>query len=138
MMPATAAAADVPPAVDAVATPARDAVADEPAAAPNRASAGTLEAQYAATLRTDIDARTVAPDSVEYRLRRPRGETRVNFTLDRNGSVRSADVARTSGSDILDRQAVSIVKAGRYPPFPEAAFHGESRHTFIVTLEFHL
>ena len=47
-------------------------------------------------------------------------------------------VAHTSGSDILDRQAVSIVKAGRYPPFPQAAFRGESRHSFLVTLEFRL
>ncbi len=116
-------------------TPQQDAEPEAPAAAP-QASAGTIEAQYAATLRTNIDARTVVPDSVEYRLRRPKGETRVDFTLDRGGAVLEARVARTSGSDILDRQAVSIVKAGRYPPFPEAAFRGESHHTFLVTLEF--
>jgi protein TonB len=75
---------------------------------------------------------------MEYRLRRPKGETRVNFILDRAGLVLAADVARTSGSDILDRQAVSIVKTGRYPPFPQTAFNGEPRHSFLVTLEFHL
>jgi protein TonB len=109
-----------------------------PAATPGREAGGTLEAQYAATLRTNIDARTVVPDSVEYRLRRPKGETRVNFTLDRGGTVYEAQVARTSGSDILDRQALHIVQAGRYPPFPEAAFRGESRHSFVVTIEFRL
>jgi TonB family protein len=111
-------------------------VASEAPAAPNRAAAGTIEAQYAATLRTNIDARTVVPDSVEYRLRRPRGETRVSFILDREGSVLEAKIAHTSGWDILDRQAVGIVKAGRYPPFPPTAFQGESRHSFLVTLEF--
>ncbi len=105
---------------------------------PAKASAGTLEAQYAATLRTNIDARTVVPSSVEYRLRKPKGETRVDFTLDRAGSVLTTRIARTSGSDILDRQAVGIVKAGRYPPFPLTAFAGELRHSFIVTLEFNL
>ncbi len=125
------------PAVNDPATPAQDSGSEAPAA-PDRAAAGTIEAQYAATLRTNIDARTVAPDSIEYRLRRPKGETRVNFTLDRAGSVLTVGVARTSGSDILDRQAVKIVKTGRYPPFPQAAFSGEPRHSFLVTLEFHL
>jgi protein TonB len=126
------------PAENEVAAPPGVSDSPAPAAAPGRESGGTLEAQYAATLRTNIDARTVVPDSVEYRLRRPKGETRVNFTLDRGGAVCEAKVARTSGSDILDRQAVRIVQAGRYPPFPEAAFRGESRHSFVVTLEFRL
>jgi periplasmic protein TonB len=125
------------PALSDSATPPQDAESEAPAA-PERAAAGTIEAQYAASLRTNIDARTVVPDSVEYRLRRPKGETRVNFTLDREGSVLETRVAHTSGSDILDRQAVRIVKAGRYPPFPQAAFRGESRHSFLVTLEFRL
>jgi protein TonB len=110
----------------------------EAPAAPDRAAAGTIEAQYASTLRTNIDARTVVPDSIEYRLRRPKGETCVNFILNREGSVLGARISHTSGSDVLDRQAVSIVKAGRYPPFPQTAFRGELRHSFLVTLEFHL
>jgi periplasmic protein TonB len=124
-------------AVNDLPTPPQDSASEAPAA-PEHAAVGTLEAQYAATLRTNIDARTVVPDSIEYRLRRPRGETRVSFILDRAGSVLGAKVAHTSGSDILDRQAVSIVKAGRYPPFPQAAFRDESRHSFLVTLEFRL
>ena len=125
------------PAVNDPEPPAQE---SEPAAppAPDRAAVGTIEAQYAATLRTNIDARTVVPDSIDYRLRRPRGETRVNFTLDRAGSVLTVAVAHTSGSDILDRQAVHIVKDGRYPPFPQAAFRGERHHSFLVTIEFHL
>jgi periplasmic protein TonB len=125
------------PALNDLATPPQDSQSEAAPAAP-QAAAGTLEAQYAETLRTNIDARTVVPDSIEYRLRRPKGETRVNFILDREGSVLEARVAHTSGSDILDRHAVSIVKAGRYPSFPQAAFRGESRHSFLVTLEFRL
>jgi TonB family protein len=125
------------PSVNDVAPPSED-PAPEASAAPSRVAAGTIEAQYAATLRTNIDVRTVVPDSVEYRLHRPKGETRVNFTLDREGSVLTANIAHTSGWDILDRQALMIVKSGRYPPFPSAAFPGELRHIFLVTLEFHL
>jgi periplasmic protein TonB len=134
-LPLMAETAETPAANDAA--PPQDSEPEAPAA-PSREAAGTIEAQYAATLHTNIDARTVVPDSIEYRLRRPKGETRVNFTLDRAGSVLAAGVARTSGSDILDRQAVKIVKTGRYPPFPQAAFRGEPRHSFLVTLEFHL
>ena len=125
------------PAVNEAPAASQDSESEAPAA-PSREAAGTIESQYAATLRTNIDARTVVPNSVEYRLRRPKGETRVNFILDRAGSVLAADVARTSGSDVLDRQAVNIVKTGRYPPFPQTAFNGEPRHSFLVTLEFHL
>jgi protein TonB len=123
------------PAMSELAAP-QDSESEAPATV-DRVAAGTIEAQYAATLRTNIDARTVVPDSIEYRLRRPKGETRVSFTLDREGEVLAANVAHTSGSGLLDRQAVSIVKTGRYPPFPQAAFRGESRHSFVVTLEFH-
>ena len=135
-LPLTAEAAEAP-AVSDLPSPPQDAASEAPAA-PERAAAGTLEAQYAATLRSNIDARTIVPDSVEYRLRRPRGETRVSFALNREGSVLDAKIARTSGSDILDRQAISVVKAGRYPPFPQAAFRDESRHSVLVTLEFRL
>ena len=125
------------PAVNDAPAPSQDSESEAPSA-PSREAAGTIEAQYAATLRTNIDARTVVPNSIEYRLSRPKGETRVNFILDREGSVLTANIARTSGSEILDRQAVNIVKTGRYPPFPQTAFSGEPRHSFLVTLEFHL
>jgi len=125
------------PAVNDLPNPPQYSESEAPAA-PDRVAAGTLEAQYAATLRTNIDARTVVPDSIEYRLSRPKGETRVNFILDREGAVLEARVTHTSGSDVLDRQAVRIVKAGRYPAFPQAAFRGELRHSFLVTLEFRL
>jgi protein TonB len=135
-LPLMAETAETTPAVNDLPGP-QDSESVAPAAA-DRATAGTIEAQYAATLRTNIDSRTVVPDSIEYRLRRPKGETRVSFTLDREGSVLDTRVAHSSGWDILDRQAVRIVKAGRYPPFPQTAFRGESRHSFLVTLEFRL
>jgi periplasmic protein TonB len=104
---------------------------------PVRMLSGTLEAQYAATLRSNIDSRTAVPATVEYRLLKPRGEVRVNFVLDRSGMMLSSELVRGSGSGLLDNHAMEIVRSGRYPPFPEAAFQGESRHSFLITLEFH-
>ena len=108
------------PAVSDPAAPPQDAESEAPAA-PDRAAAGTIEAQYAATLRTNIDARTVVPDSVEYRLRRPKGETRVNFTLDREGlgpgSERCAHLrigySRSAGRQYRQGRPLSAFSAGR-------------------------
>lgn len=96
-----------------------------------------LEAQYAATLRANIDSRNVPPSSAEYRLLKPHGEVRVSFILDRSGMMIASQLAHSSGSSLLDHHALEIVRNGRYPPFPELAFQGESRHSFFITLEFH-
>jgi TonB family protein len=105
--------------------------------APAKAPSGTVDAQYAATLRSNIDSRTAPPNSTEYRLLKPRGEVLVNFTLDRSGMMLVSELARSSGSKLLDHHALEIVRTGRYPPFPGDAFQGESRHSFLITLEFH-
>jgi periplasmic protein TonB len=114
-------------------------LAPSPAAqmSPPKPSSGTVDAQYAATLRSNIDSRTAPPNSAEYRLLRPRGEVLVNFTLDRTGMMVATELARSSGSRLLDSHALEIVRSGRYPPFPGEAFQGESHHSFLITLEFH-
>lgn len=108
--------------------------ASEPAPAPD--SRPDLEAEYAATLRADIDRRTHAPESVQYRLRRPSGEVRVGFVVMRNGAAKAVRVLRSSGSSILDDAAQTTVSAGHYPPMPAKAFTGEAEHMFAVTIEF--
>jgi outer membrane biosynthesis protein TonB len=126
-------AADAAPEADApVMLPA------EAAAPPPSASHASVEAEYAAALRQNVDARTEVPKTAEYRLLKPSGAPQVCFTLDRGGGNPS-DVAvrHRSGSTILDSQALHIVASGHYPPFPEAAFPGEQRHVFVVTIEFH-
>jgi len=110
--------------------------AEPPASPAGGASHTSIEAAYAAALRQDVDERTTVPTSAEYRLLKPSGETQVRFVLDRLGGPSAVAVAHSSGSRILDRQALDIVASGRYPPFPEAAFPGETRHVFIVTIEF--
>jgi protein TonB len=105
-----------------------------PAPAPD--SRPDLEAEYAASLRTDIDRRTHAPDSVQYRLRHPSGEVRVGFVVMRNGEAKAVRVLHSSGSSILDDAAQTTVSLGRYPPMPPKAFAGEAEHMFAVTIEF--
>jgi periplasmic protein TonB len=105
--------------------------------APAADSRPDLEAEYAAGLRADINRRTHAPDSPQYRLHRPSGEVRVGFVLTRNGEAKTVRVLRSSGSPILDDAALSTVSSGRYPPMPPKAFAGEVQHMFAVTIEYH-
>jgi protein TonB len=104
--------------------------------APTSDARPDLEAEYAASLRADIDRRTHAPESVQYRLRRPSGEVRVSFLVMRNGEAKAVHVLRSSGSSILDDAAQTTVSSGHYPPMPSKAFTGEAEHMFAVTIEF--
>jgi outer membrane biosynthesis protein TonB len=127
-------AADAAPEADAAAVM----LPAEAAAPPPAASHASVEAEYAAALRENLDARTEVPKTAEYRLLKPSGAPQVCFTLDRGGgNPGHVAVTHRSGSTILDTQALRIVAAGHYPPFPEAAFPGEQRHVFVVTIEFH-
>ncbi len=111
-------------------------MAAEPPQPPVPGSSSSIEAAYAAALRQNVDSRTSVPNSAEYRLIKPSGSALIRFVLDRVGNPREVAVAHSSGSGILDRLALAIVASGHYPPFPETAFSGELRHTFLVTIEF--
>ena len=111
-------------------------VASPPPPMPMSDARPDLEAEYAAGLRADIDRRTHAPDSAQYRLRRPSGEVRVGFVVMRSGAAKSVRVLSSSGSSILDDAAQATVSSGHYPPMPAKAFAGEAEHMFAVTIEF--
>jgi protein TonB len=95
-----------------------------------------LESLYTAQLLADIKRRNHPPDSAQYRLQHPHGEVQVRFVLSRSGEPRTVSVARSSGSAVLDQEAVKVVASGHYPPMPEKAFVGETQHTFLVTIEY--
>ena len=107
-----------------------------PPAATATASRPDLESLYTAELLEDIKHRNHPPDSAQYRLQHPHGEVLVRFVLLRSGEPRTVSVAHSSGSAILDQEAVKIVASGHYPPMPDKAFVGETQHTFLVTIEY--
>jgi protein TonB len=121
------------------AAPADAALVSAPAALPpatETASKPDLESLYTAELLADIKRRNHPPDSAQYRLQHPHGEVQVRFVVSRSGEPRTVSVARSSGSAILDQEAVRVVASGHYPPIPEKAFVGETHHTFLVTIEY--
>ncbi|MBV9725861.1 MAG: TonB family protein, partial [Gammaproteobacteria bacterium] len=107
-----------------------------PPAAPTTSARPDLESLYTAQLLADIRRRNHPPDSAQYRLQQPHGEVQVRFVLLRSGEARAVTVARSSGSALLDQEAVKVVASGHYPPMPEKAFAGETQHTFLVTIEY--
>lgn len=107
-----------------------------PPAATETTSKPDLESLYIAQLLADIKRRNHPPDSAQYRLQHPHGEVQVRFVLARSGEARTVSVVRSSGSAILDQEAVKVVASGHYPPIPEKAFVGETQHTFLVTIEY--
>jgi protein TonB len=125
--------------VEELAAPADAALVAAPAApppGPATASKPDLESLYTAQLLADITRRNHPPDSAQYRLQHPHGEVQVRFVLLRSGEPRTVSVARSSGSAVLDQEAVRVVASGHYPPMPEKAFVGETQHTFLVTIEY--
>lgn len=78
------------------------------------------------------------PSSREARLTRPQGTVTVWLELDRQGVLRGAGVVESSGSNLLDGEALRTVKSGVYPSMSEDTFAQEASHRFQVHLKYEL
>ena len=138
-VPLPAPAPPEPAPIEEQAVPA-DATLIAATAAPPAATATTskpdLESLYTAELLADIKRRNHPPDSPQYRPQHPHGVVQVRFVLSRSGEPQTVSVVHSSGSALLDQEALKVVASGHYPPMPEKAFVGERRHTFLVTIEY--
>lgn len=71
------------------------------------------------------------------RRQRLQGKTYVSFVIDRSGSVTTVRLARSSGSSILDREALAIVsRASPFPPLP--AGYTSATMALTVPILFHM
>jgi periplasmic protein TonB len=113
-------------------TPAAPVPSAQPAPAPSTASI------YEAQLRAYLEKIKRYPTSREARLTRPQGAVRVWLEISRNGQVLGVGVMTSSGSNLLDGEALKTLKTGSYPAFPEDAYVGENAHKFSATLNYTL
>lgn len=74
--------------------------------------------RYLAKVRDTIEYNKVYPPQA--RLRGQQGEVEIRFRIDRDGHARNVTVARSSHSDILDRESVNLVQRLQFPAPPEA------------------
>ncbi len=119
-----------PPPVD---RPPTEAPARRAQQAPENHSA---EAAYIGRLHSLVSRNTVPPGGAAYRLSHPSGEADIGFLLSRTGAVSGVHVIRSSGSAMLDQQAVAIVSGGHYPPIPDDVYPNAATHAFSVPVAF--
>ncbi len=100
------------------------------------AYADSAETNYVARMREQLAQFAHYPTSKEARLVRPRGQTVVWFTLDRNGEMTGSGIASSSKSMILDAQALSEVRLLRYAQFGADCFPGEAQQRFRVAFNY--
>ncbi|MBZ0106880.1 MAG: TonB family protein [Sulfuricella denitrificans] len=103
---------------------------------PPRNPAKDVEALYVARVRAHIQSIKHYPTGREASLQRPRGTAVVWFTLRRSGELAEAGVEKPSGSMLLDSAALSTVRRGIYPPFPDNVWTGKTQQRFSVELDF--
>jgi protein TonB len=106
-----------------------------PTSAPASSSVSSI---YEAQLRAYLEKIKRYPTSREARLTRPQGAVRVWLEISRSGQVLGAGVLSSSGSNLLDGEALKTLKNGFYPAFPDEAYVGESAHKFSATLSYTL
>jgi protein TonB len=128
-----------PPTVHPTPVEAIRAPAPAPSPAPAPAAAGRTaspEEIYIGSLRTYLNGIKRYPTSREARQLRPQGTVRLKLEIDRAGQLLNATVESTSGSLLLDNEALRTVRNGRFPAIPAEAFAGQATRVFIVPVEY--
>jgi len=93
-------------------------------------------AQYEAQILAYLERVKRYPTSREARLTRPAGTTRFWFELNRMGLLLGSGLLTSSGSNLLDAEALRTLRTGAFPAFPESAYAGETNHRFIAALKY--
>jgi protein TonB len=118
----------------AVATP----VMVTPAPSPAEPTRPAASASYEAQLLAYLERIKRYPTSREARLSQPQGVVKLWLEISRNGSLLAAGLMNSSGSNILDSEALRTVRTAQFPPFPEQAFNHEGAHRFSVSLKYQI
>mgnify|MGYP003340031616 CR=1 FL=1 len=124
------------PAVAAVL--AQNAITAEPVrqAAHSNAARANPDDVYVAELRSYLNGIKRYPTSREARQLRPQGTVKLWLVLDRSGQLQDAGIEASSGSILLDNEALRTVRNGRFPAIPPEAFTGQASRKFIVPIEY--
>jgi protein TonB len=100
------------------------------------APAKNAEDVYFGQLRGYLDSIKKYPTSREARQLRPQGTVRIWMDIDRAGQLLASGIEGSSGSLLVDNEALRTVRNGRYPAFPADAFAGQPSHRFVIAIEY--
>lgn len=121
--------------VPSQAVPAPETTAPPSRAAPSASSAATTAQTWEGRVLAHLEQRKRYP--TEARARRLEGVAYVRFTMDRQGRVLSAELERSSGYPVLDREAVALLRRAQPLPTPPAEIVGAAI-SLSVPIEFFL
>ncbi len=99
--------------------------------------AQTMNSTYEGKLLAYLERIKRYPTSREARLTQPQGTVRLWLEISHQGELLGSGVVNSSGSNLLDSEALRTVRAGQYPSFGEA-FSGQDRHRFVVALKYQI
>ena len=100
------------------------------------ASNPSHEAAYVSQVRLQIEHHKIYPALA--RNLDMSGTVEVAYTLNRQGRLVSVEIAKSSGSEILDKAALQAVRSALFPPIPEDAWRGDSQKQFRTSLVYSL
>jgi protein TonB len=109
-----------------------------PAPSPAEPTRPAASASYEAQLLAYLERIKRYPTSREARLSQPQGSVKLWLEIARNGSLVAAGLLNSSGSNILDSEALRTVRTAQFPPFPEHAFNHEDAHRFSLSLKYQI
>jgi protein TonB len=96
---------------------------------------GTDRKEFAAKLFGHLNRYKRYPTTA--RMRHQEGVVSLRFTMDRSGHVLSYEIAKTSGSDVLDREAQDLLRRAEPLPAIPVAFARDTLD-LVVPVEFFL
>lgn len=91
---------------------------------------------YEAQLLAYLEQIKRYPSSREARQTRPQGTVKVWLEINRTGQLLDAGVLHSSGSNLLDSEALKTIRGGNYPRMPEDVFVGQHAHRFSASLKY--
>ena len=95
-----------------------------------------LSVKYETYVLSYLEKNKRYPTSREARQSRPEGIVKIYLDLNRQGLVIGYGVLQSSGSNLLDAEAIKTVKYGSFPAFPENTFSGQDSHRFVANLKY--
>ncbi|WP_323509325.1 energy transducer TonB [Glaciimonas sp. CA11.2] len=117
-----------------VPTPAPVTPALTPAPTPKPSVDISLEKNYYAKLKADVERQKTYPHSREATMEQPQGKVVVWLEVNRNGEVNGSGIDTPASSMLLNRAAESSLRRlKQVEKFPSDAFRGIDQKRFIVT-----
>jgi periplasmic protein TonB len=96
----------------------------------------SVSAKYEAYVLAYLEKSKRYPTSREARQSRPQGIVKIWLEINRTGAVVGYGIEQSSGSNLLDSEALKVAKYGEFPPFPEGSYLNDSTHRFIASLKY--